>query len=248
MKLTSLVFNSSSSWTAPAGVTRVILIGYGGGSGGKGGRSSTGAGAFEGAAGGLGCAQQPLFVTVVPNTSYTITIGTGGTAGVGGSGVTDATNTAGGDTTFGALATFKGAMSGTTTRQSSANYGVFDLPEPYSGGGNTPMRLQSGGESVNTNNGSDGFIGSVGLFALRGNATRTSTTGGNGGGGCSGGGGIGGTGGNGGATGVAGSAGASAAANTGAGGGGGGGAGSGTASGGNGGAGGSGRLTIVWVE
>lgn len=46
--------------------------------------------------------------SVVPNTSYTITIGAAGTGGTG-DGSTTVRGTGGGDTTFGAIATWKGA-------------------------------------------------------------------------------------------------------------------------------------------
>lgn len=103
-------FTSSGSWTAPAGVSKVMLIGMGGGGGGAGGSKGT----FLGFAfGGQGTVPEVTYITVVPNTSYTINVGAGGAAGL-------ARNTNGeslpggngGTTSFGTLANFYGAIGG----------------------------------------------------------------------------------------------------------------------------------------
>lgn len=91
-------FTSSGSWTCPSGVTMVGLFGCGGGGGGSG---------YVGAMGGSGAPLGVKLVTVVPATVYSITIGGGGSGG------TDAGHgNNGSDTTFGALATFKGGRGG----------------------------------------------------------------------------------------------------------------------------------------
>jgi hypothetical protein len=89
---------SPKTFTVPAGVTSLILLGQGGGGGGSAGNGSYNA--LPGSATNL----IMRIVTVVPNTTYTITIGAGGTGGASGA----FSDSAGGDTSFGSLATFKG--------------------------------------------------------------------------------------------------------------------------------------------
>jgi hypothetical protein len=82
--LQTLIYTSSSTWVAPAGVTQLYItcVGGGGGLGTNYGR----AGGFGGYAYGS--------VAVSPGTTYTITVGAGGNVGVAG--------TAGGESWFGA--------------------------------------------------------------------------------------------------------------------------------------------------
>jgi hypothetical protein len=80
-------FNSSSTYTPAAGITRVFVEAWGGGAAG-GGHTSNGGGG-----GGGGGAYAAGEVTVVPATSYTVTIGAAGTASTGNGG-------AGGNTSF----------------------------------------------------------------------------------------------------------------------------------------------------
>ena len=87
------VFTSSSTWTAPTGVTQVraTVIGGGGAGGGvasNGGADGVGGG---GGAGGVGAAS----VTVVPGTTYTVTVGAGGTGVSGGNGGSGGTSSIG---------------------------------------------------------------------------------------------------------------------------------------------------------
>ena len=216
-------FTSSGTWTAPAGVTRVQVRAWGGGGGGSTGESLT-----IGGCGGAAAAETIRFLDVIPNTSYTITIGSGGTGGV----AYGAAAGAGGNTTFGSLLTA---------------YGAFSFDTIYTDG-STPAGVHTGFWAINSQfnyQGSPYYIyhctspypaadpgTGPGPYFLA----------------------WGGTGGPGGAGGVGGdyssedtaTNGASAAANTGAGGGGGGG--TDTGSFGDGGNGGSGYCEVMWVE
>jgi len=71
-------YTSNGTWTAPAGVTTAWLTGCGPGGGGAGGNSAT----VGGGGGGGGQSVIAEAVTVVPGTSYTVTIGTGGAGSV----------------------------------------------------------------------------------------------------------------------------------------------------------------------
>ncbi len=252
MGLVKKEFTSSGSWVAPSGVTEVIVIGYGGGGSGSIGAKTSGSGNLQGGGGGGGSLQSTVYLTVVPNTTYTITIGAGGAAPV-------STNNADGlplanpglDTTFGSLATFRGAGASYDAENTFAGGGISAkgaggalamiytaTSTPYSFGGPG----YGGPGSGYTDSWIASTAGSNPLGYAGGTQGATATRFGGGGGG----GGPGGVGGNGsaGSTSTS-SAGGSAAANTGAGGGGSGAANTNT---GNGGAGGSGKLWVVWVD
>jgi MSHA biogenesis protein MshQ len=85
---TTVTFNTSGNWTAPAGVTSVTVEAWGGGGAGGG---ATGNPAKGG--GGAGGQYASKVVTVVPGNVYAIAVGTGGNG-------TTASGTAGGDSTF----------------------------------------------------------------------------------------------------------------------------------------------------
>jgi hypothetical protein len=120
-------FTANSSWKAPAGCTQVILYGCGGGSGGYGGSAAS-----NGGAGGFASKHGYTIVTVVPNTTYTITIGAGGAGSASGSSGTPSSGT---DTSFGALATFMGAVASnksySTTFSIGFNYYPFSIYNLY---------------------------------------------------------------------------------------------------------------------
>lgn len=130
-------YSASDSWTCPPGVTRVILIGVGGGGGGTPGYASTG---LYGQ-GGYGSVPGMVVATVVPNTTYSITIGSGGFGN----------GQSGGYTTFGSgLGAF-----GVVT--SAGNYtgmrGGFSMT---SGNGNSTIAIGNRGyRSLGGNKGSD---------------------------------------------------------------------------------------------
>lgn len=262
-------FTSSSTWTAPAGVSFVNLLGRGGSAGGAGGGAggggSTAAAAHGGAAGSSGgsVVSRALSGSVTPGTSYTITIGAAGTAGAGGTpgaanaagstGGDGGTGISGGDTSFDVLFTFRGGSAGNLGAGGTLAGGGA------AAAGANSREIATGGSGAGAAAGTAGGAGgqaSNSIFGNRGNnaaggASGASTGGGGGGAsGCGGGdasatsntvavGGAGGLAGNG----SAGIGGASQAANPGVGGSGGGGGGGGgivAATGSQGGAGGAG--------
>ncbi len=239
-------FNSSGSWTCPAGITKVILWGMGGGAGGGGGQNATASAGGNGGYGGAGVALQMAIVDVVPNTTYTITIGAGGTGGPNNATAATSKGTAGGDTSFGALFTWKGAPTNGTV---SLYKHYTSAARGYSVLSTTSSLLlgSTSGNAANFNFGANPAFAYHGLRAARGTFTQSTTTGAEGAGGCSGEG-IGGAGGSNAGAGAAGTNGSNAAANTGAGGGGGAGGSTVSQNGGSGGNGGSGQLIVTWVE
>lgn len=114
------IIKSTASWTAPADVTKIEITLCGGGGGGNGGEAND----SRQGAGGSGSVFYDV-LTVVPGTSYTITIGAGGTAGtagnLGGTGTTS---------TFGGLMT---ATGGTTIAGQPAS--ISTIPAGKGGGG-----------------------------------------------------------------------------------------------------------------
>lgn len=111
-------FTSNGSFTVPAGVTTIFVSGCAGGGGGGGGAGTSGQTAVVGGggAGGGGAGQSQIRIpyVVAPGQVIAITIGGGGTAGLGStsanSGGTNGGN--GGNTVIGALATLTGGGGG----------------------------------------------------------------------------------------------------------------------------------------
>lgn len=78
----SQTFNSSSTWTAPAGVTAVdYIIAAGGGGGGAACNPTTNANYTFGTGGGSGGEVVRGTLSVIPGTTYPITVGAGGSGG-----------------------------------------------------------------------------------------------------------------------------------------------------------------------
>jgi len=135
-------FTSSGSWTCPAGVTTILLFGCGGGQSGEGSTNN-------GKQGGAGANKVFHVLTVVPNTSYTITVGAGGT-GDGG------TVNNGTESSFGALASFPSPTQ-------SGGYGIGSML-------NTRLRQYvggSGGRGV-AGQANGGFVGGAAVNAYGG--------------------------------------------------------------------------------
>lgn len=127
-RLRSQEFTANGNWVCPRGVTQAIVMGCGGGAGGWAPDSFGGAGGF-------GAPVDTQVVTVVPGTTYAITIGSGGSGGIEGG--ADPTN--GTASTFGVLATFQGGKNQSTTI-TGVGYGGgrFEdngVSSPYASGG-----------------------------------------------------------------------------------------------------------------
>jgi len=207
-RLVENYFGSNGSWTAPAGVTRVFLIGQGAGGGGSGGCIGTVASIAHG---GNGTSPIMVQVSVVPNTTYSITIGTGGTGGLGNRTSSTQNGTTGGNTTFGSLYTFLGGQFGSivtgrlgTVRTTSSP--VHWSHSAYLWSDNTQQPLVSSHRGGNAGVGGDwtcspaqaagGTANSSGTGAVGSNGTGRGQGGGGGGAGSVAGG-VGGTGSNG---------------------------------------------------
>lgn len=164
----------SYTWVAPAGVTSVSVLCVGGGGGGSPPTLSI----YQGAGGGGGALRYVNNITVVPGTSYTVTVGAGGGVSLG----TTSTGGGGGESSFngttcvagggfGAFGSLKGtgATSGTGTGGNGGDGGNSSATTTYRKGG--------GG-------GAGGYSGNGGTGGL-GNNTGASTgfTSGSGGGG-----------------------------------------------------------------
>lgn len=255
-RFTKQEFLTSGSWTAPAGVTRVMIWGMGGGAGGNQGSDygSSFPNGGLGGRGGAGVSLQPFVINVVPNTTYTVTIGDGGLGGdintVG------MVGTSGGNSIFGnSIIEWKGALSTNPNAPDSGSpVGSFFSNRTFiaAASGNSALPAggsYGGGPGVNwTTQATRGFQGKIGSSAAQGSLGFSNAFGGPGGSGQSGE--LpGGTGGTCVSTSVAGNGG-NAPANSGAGGGGGSGepTGSSVGAGGYGGNGGSGKIVIMWVE
>jgi hypothetical protein len=206
----TLIVATNAAWAPNAATRKIIVKCIGAGSGGQG--CSNTAGGDGGSSGGVAWGY-----TASVSGTYAATVGAGGAGGAG-SGTTGSSGSVGVNTSFGSLATAKGAL-------------IV--------GGSTARATNGGNGSITTHDGEPGGDG--------GGAGGTAAGGGGvpGGGGGGGGGDGGGKGGNGGISAVAGVAGSAGDANTGGGGGGGGGGGSGAATYAAGGAGADGVI-CVW--
>lgn len=118
-------FTTNGTWTCPAGVTKVRLIGQAGGGAGGGGNGSAGAG-------GLGGNSFEGVFNVTPGTGYAVLIGAGG------QGDPTSPGTSGGVTSFSSMATAKG---GTGGGAGSANGGGISGAPP----GLTGITFPNGG-------------------------------------------------------------------------------------------------------
>ncbi len=229
-RFTTKTFLTSGSWTCPAGVTKIIVSGMGaGGSGGDAFTSSN----FSGA-GGCANVMANMVLNVVPNTTYTITIGEGTIPTTDGS--------QGNDTFFGALLVFNGAVGARFSTSYYKNHiGRAFISSVYS-------QYPSGGSASTSGSATPerGNFGRLGQSADVGTKLGSSAQGGNGGSGETGED-IGGYGGQA-VTDTSGGNGGNAPDNSGAGGGGGAGASDAGGTSGIGGIGGSGKLIIMWLE
>lgn len=110
------VITASGNWVCPAGVTRVKAFVVGGGGGGGGTWANA-----QSAGGGGGGAIAIAYLTVVPGTSYAITIGSGGAGGT-----SSGNGSNGGTSSFSTLLTARGGGGGGAGNQRGGAYGYPD--------------------------------------------------------------------------------------------------------------------------
>lgn len=148
---TTTPFTTSGTWTCPAGVTSIQVEAYG--AGGGGGYGGTTVNKQGGGGGGGGGYSKNTSITVIPGTTYTITVGT---AGAGGSTSTGATANGGngGNTT----ATF-----GSTTITANGGTGGKGYNNtPTGGAGGTGSNFNGGAGGLGDATGSGGGGGCAG--------------------------------------------------------------------------------------
>ena len=171
-------FTTSGSWTCPDGVTTVYITGCAAGAGGAGGGSASAYSATRSASGGGGGGAGETAirrtVTVVPGTTYTVTIGAGSSGGAGGivSGNNNGTNSAdAGSTSFGTLLTLAGGLAagaGVGAGNQSPAGGTGGLPgggqgqDGYTAAGMPVGMGGDGGSSPFGTSGSGGKSGAIG--------------------------------------------------------------------------------------
>ncbi len=152
----SIFITSTGTWTVPCGVTSVTVYCIGAGGGGESGGTSDG---FGGGGGG-GCSTGT--VAVIPNNTYTATVGVGGAGGVyhnpsAGSG------SKGGNSSFGVVIGYGGDSANATNGMGgiggagshNGGTGGFNATYSFGGGG-------GGGAGTNNNGGTGGANGTGG--------------------------------------------------------------------------------------
>jgi hypothetical protein len=155
-----VVLTSSTTWTIPAGVTKVIVGVWGAGGGGQGG---AGYGFASGGGGGLGVA---LVTGLTPLGTVTVTVGTGGNGGY----YPSTSGTAGGTSSFGSYISCTGGASG----GAGAAAGIAT----FSGSGCTKLATGSASQLIAVNN---VLGGAAGINAGGGGGGAGFSSGGNGG-------------------------------------------------------------------
>lgn len=167
------VFTSSGSFTVPSNVWTIIVEAWGGGGGGGAGSSSSATGGGGGGAGGYA----KVFYNVIPNATYSITVGLGGSAGVAGgtsgiAGLTLSTGGLGGSTDVTPVTPGGGGGSGPTT--SATTLGI-------KGGNGKYGTVDGGGDGGSAACGGPGGLGNLSGTATGGTAGNVPGGGGGGG-------------------------------------------------------------------
>lgn len=183
-------FLASGTWTKPAGVTWVYIEAIGGGGGGA-NRTAASSGTISGGGGGGGFNCKIVLASTLSAT-VTVTIGAGGS---GGANASNASGTAGGNTTFGSYLTATGGGPGINSSYGEANGGAGGSGEQTSGVRTFTTKAPggygsgAGGDAQDTNvnssqaggNSMKGGAGGGAAVAATTGAAGSSVDGGNGG-------------------------------------------------------------------
>ena len=171
---TVIMWNSTgtSSWNVPPGISNISYLIVGGGGGGAAGGTPYGAGGGGGAGGFLtGTLNSPSGI-------YTITVGNGGTGGIGTGGVIGSSGTNGGDSSFYTItATGGGAGGSNISGFNGGSGGGGGSLTPYSGGisiPSSPYQGNSGGSGDTSNaraGGGGGAFAAGNLISYNGGGT-----------------------------------------------------------------------------
>lgn len=160
----SYTYNSSTTWTCPANVTAVQVECWGAGGAGGSGLKPVSGNAFGGGGAGGAYARKSM-VTVVPGSSYTITIGAGGVSALSPS----LASVPGGDTWFGSATSClaKGGAGGKSVISSGS--GIVGSGGAGSSAGSVGDVVYAGGSGlvgqgspINTGGGGGGSAGTTG--------------------------------------------------------------------------------------
>jgi hypothetical protein len=189
--ITTFTTVGSTTWTAPAGVTSVDYLVVGGGGGGGGAYDVGGGG---GGGGGLALTGTR---SVIPGTTYNVTVGDGGTGGTGtGNGGGDTPGNNGSSSTFdtivatgggggGGSLDYTGAggaigNAGTLTAPTGGKGGRLNLPTTRAGGGGGGMG-NAGSSSPSPSGDNYGAAGGSGITNTLSGSSVVYSAGGNGG-------------------------------------------------------------------
>lgn len=168
--MTVEVFDASTTWTAPAGVTSVTAECWGGGGGG----SSTTAATNRGGGGGAGGCYASAAVTVVPATQYAVTVGGGGAAQADGGdssfGDGSAVLAAHGRGNAGAGTIAGSLLTSVGTVKFAGGAGTGDVVDNFTGGGGGGSSAGTAAQGGAGGNGSGGTGGAGGTAPSGGGA------------------------------------------------------------------------------
>lgn len=157
--VTAFTTVETTSWTAPAGVSRVQYLVVGGGGGGGNGYDSGGGG---GAGGGMVLTD---YLDVIPGITYTVTVGAGGT---GGDNIRSNRNgTAGNDSVFATVTALGGGL----------GYGSRSAPGGIRIGGAAQVGSTTSGQGGNGGGGGGAGGGGGGATGAGGNGTGSTPAG-----------------------------------------------------------------------
>jgi gliding motility-associated-like protein len=140
----------SGSWTVPCNVTAITIqvYGGGGGAGGGGGGSNGGLNNTQGGGGAGGGGYTTITINVVPNSSFSYSIGAGGCGGSNGSDLSS-----GGNGSAGSNTTFTGTAAGGAAVSLTANGGARGNAGSTSNNGSGGNGGSASGGSTNTSGG-----------------------------------------------------------------------------------------------